>query len=101
MPLTSTPKSAGKGKKIFVLVVLVGLVVGGIFLKRELSLPDPAAVEIASDLPGIGRKTTLTIKAAEPEKGLTKVTVNVEGAGLSKRTVAEIAPLSSPENLQP
>jgi murein DD-endopeptidase MepM/ murein hydrolase activator NlpD len=101
MPLTSAPRSGGKAKKILVLLALLALVVGGILLKRELSLPPAAVVDVSTDLPGVGRKTTLTVKADEPVFGIAKVTVNAEGAGLSKRQLAEIAPQSGPENRQP
>jgi hypothetical protein len=87
--VSSQKKSCGSFGKILVVAVLVGLVAGGIFLKRELSLPAPATVDVSADKPAIGPKTTITVKAAEPDKGLEKITVTVDGAGFAKKVIAD------------
>lgn len=86
---SSQRKSNGSLKKVLIVLVVGGVAAGGYLLKRELTLPPPAQVDVSADLPGIGRKTTLTVKASEPGLGLERATITVDGAGFSKKLVAE------------
>lgn len=93
MSLVSQPKkSAGSARKILVVGILAAVAAGGIFLRRELTLPPPATVEISADKPGIGAKTMITIRAAEPVLGLDRVTVSVDGAGFQKKVIVDQQP---------
>ncbi len=79
MALISQKRSSGPFKKLFTLVVVVGIAVGGFMLYRQIHLPPPASVDVTSDLPAIGKKTTFTVKATEPVKGIESVTAAVNG----------------------
>src|SRR5438067_478721 len=89
MALVGQKRSSGGGafRKLLAVVGVVGIAAGAFMLWRQLKLPPPAAVELTSDLPAVGRKTTFTLKASEPVKGIESVTVTVDGAGVAKAAV--------------
>lgn len=72
------------------LVVLLGIAIAAAaILRRELRLPPPATVSIVADLPGIGRRTVVTVKVSDPSGGIQRVTVTGQGAGLSRKVLAD------------
>lgn len=101
MALVSSHKKQGSGtfKKVAIVLVVGGVAATGFFLKRELTLPPPVAVELSADLPGVGRKTVFTVKAREPGLGLERATVTVDGAGFAQKLVAEQAVPPTAEGL--
>ena len=92
MTLLSQRKKAG-GFKRFLLIVLLGGVAAGVYFgQRELRLPPPPTIEITADKPGVGARTTVRIKAREPQLGLAHVQVVANGAGFSKNVLREERP---------
>src|SRR3954465_741934 len=85
MALISQKRSAAGSafKKLLTVVVVVGVAAGRVILSRGLKLPPPATVELTSDLPAIGRKTTFTLKVSEPVKGIESVAVTVDKTPLT------------------
>lgn len=59
---------------MLILVLLGGLAVGGWV---SLRVGEPPVVKMSSDLPAIGKKTTVAIDVAEPKRGLTTVLVEL------------------------
>jgi murein DD-endopeptidase MepM/ murein hydrolase activator NlpD len=99
MALVSSSKkqSSGTFKKLLIAVVVLGVAAGGYLLKRELTLPAPVTVELSPDMPGVGRKTTIVVKAAELQRGVERLTVTVDGAGFAKKVlVDQLAPPVAP-----
>ncbi|HEY0707748.1 MAG TPA: M23 family metallopeptidase [Polyangia bacterium] len=81
------PRSSGR---ILVLVVLAVLVAGGLTLRRQLRLPPPPTITLTSDLPGVGRRTTVTVKVSDPHGGIQRVTVTGQGAGLQRKVLSDV-----------
>jgi hypothetical protein len=80
-------RSSGRS---FLFFLAIGGAVGLFLLMRELRLPPPAVVEVATDLPAIGQKGTLTVRVREPQRGIARVQVSADGAGLSRQVLAEV-----------
>ncbi|MEW5853548.1 MAG: M23 family metallopeptidase [Myxococcota bacterium] len=92
--LSSTPKKSGGNTVLRFLVMLVVMGVAGaagaMVTFRETP---PPVLEIASNLPGIGQKTEITVKAREPDRGLAHVKVElVQGNTTQLLTEANFTP---------
>jgi hypothetical protein len=59
---------------ILVLLLLPVLLVGGLALLR---VGPPPAIEIHADRPGIGKRTNVTVRVREPQRGLGRITVEL------------------------
>jgi murein DD-endopeptidase MepM/ murein hydrolase activator NlpD len=62
-----TPRKSGRFKRVLFLLAVAGLVVAGIAAFR--AGPEPE-IALSSDLPGIGKKTRVTARVSEPDRGL-------------------------------
>ena len=82
------PKGRSSGR-IFLVLLLGIAVAAALILRKQLRLPPPATVAVSSDLPGIGRRTVVTIKVSDPSGSITRVTVTGQGAGLSRKVLAD------------
>ena len=83
MALISQKRSSGAAKKLLAVVVVAGIAAGAVLLWKQARLPPPATVELTSDLPAIGRRTTFTLTVKEPVKGIDSVVVTVDKAPLT------------------
>jgi murein DD-endopeptidase MepM/ murein hydrolase activator NlpD len=92
LTLLSQRKKARPFRSALLVLLLGGIAAGAFFLQKELRLPAPARLELTTDLPGIGRKTMITIKATEPRLGLARVVVTASGAGFARRVVGQRGP---------
>ena len=87
------PRKSGRFKRVVILLALAGLVFAGIAAFR--AGPEPA-IEISSDLPGIGKKTLVRIKVEEPERGLAGYRVEfVQGSRITPLAERGFDPLES------
>ena len=64
----SHERSSGKFRGVLILVALVGVVV---LFMAAFRAGAPAEISITSDLPGIGKRTMIRVRVAEPKRGLT------------------------------
>lgn len=80
-------------KFLLIVAAVVALVVGGLAAFR---VGPPPTIEIGAALPGIGKRTPVTVTVAEPERGLSSVTVElVQGdrvVTLAERTWTPLEP---------
>jgi murein DD-endopeptidase MepM/ murein hydrolase activator NlpD len=74
----------------FVVVFLVAIAGAGFLLLRQLRLPPPASIDVASDHAAIGRRTQVTVTVREPKLGLEHAIVTVNGAGFDNKVVASV-----------
>lgn len=78
-------KSGGRFKLVLILLVLAGLVYVGLGAFRA---GPPPTVTVEAGMPAIGKNTPFTVRAAEPKRGLSALTVEIEQGDL-RRTVDE------------
>ena len=80
-------QSSGFGAKLVVLLVVIGLPALGYAIWAGLRDGPPPQIDITSDLPAIGAKTTITVKVTEPLRGLSHV--KVELSNITSKVVAD------------
>lgn len=70
------------GRKLAVVVVVALVPVVGFLLWAGMREGPPPQIEVTSDLPAVGQKTTLTITVKEPTRGLSSLKVVAGGPAL-------------------
>lgn len=68
-------KSSGRFKGILILVVLLGLIFVGLASLRAGAAPQ---IEIAAELPAIGKNTPISVRVAEGGRGLSRIRVELQ-----------------------
>lgn len=78
----SRRESGGSFRRLLILVVLAGAVFGGLATFRAGPAP---LIEIDSELPGIGKRTKIFVRVAEPKRGLSDLRVEfVQGENVQQ-----------------
>jgi murein DD-endopeptidase MepM/ murein hydrolase activator NlpD len=90
LTLLSQRKRPRRLLRALLLLTAAGLGMALFSLQREMRLPPAAVLEVTSDLPAIGARTKFTVKAREPRLGLARVEVIADGAGFSRKVLAQI-----------
>lgn len=80
MALNPTKKSGmGTAKKVGIVLVLAAITAGGLWLRRELTLPPQPTLTLTPDLPAVGKRTVVKVTVSAPE-GVWAADVKVEGS---------------------
>ena len=82
-------KKSGSPLRVLLILLLVAAVGGGLLPAAGAAPAGARPAAAHRQPPAIGRKTVVTVKAREPVRGLARVAVTADGAGLSDKLLAE------------
>lgn len=84
-------RRSSRSLRFFLILILLGAAAVGGWISFRVG--DPPVVKIESDLPAIGKKTIVSIQAAEPKRGLTTLLVElIQGDRTQKLAEAAFTP---------